>query len=253
MTTVDGAATYTHNDVVATLTAIFNESAPAVIGTLDHTLAYGADHPDHVASGFFGLEAARAHGAAQEVRLYRGYTIYEGWVPLPEPEPVNLSSAQHAEKVRIMGIYDNGAEPQPSDIYDRWCWRQYSVANVTGGGPLRAYGACLATTGGAGSAVSSASCSGAAAQQWTVESSGAVRSSGGLCLNLGSNGTSLTVASCNGSLAQRWVLFANGQLRGGDGRCVTTEGPGSTPSARNCESDQSASHFRPVPWQSWSR
>ena len=253
MTTVDGAATYTHNDVVATLTAIMNESAPAVIGTLDHSMAYGMDHPDHVASGFFALEALRAYGGAQEVRLYRGYTMYEGWMPEPAPEPVNLSSAQHAEKVRIMGIYDNGAEPIPDEIYDRWCWRQYPVPSVTGGpAPLRANGVCLATTGGAGSAAATASCSGAAAQQWTVEASGAVRSSGGLCLTQGSNGSSLTVATCNGSTAQRWVLFSNGQLRGGEGRCVTTFGAG-TPLADHCESDQSASHFRPVQTQSWSR
>lgn len=98
----------------------------------------------------------------------------------PGLEGENLSAAAYQEKLRIIKVY----QPPPlDDPFDQWCRRFYPIAGVSGGaaGAIHAAaGPCLQASGTSdGSAVVAATCSGAAAQVWTVLPSGQVTTAGG--------------------------------------------------------------------------
>ena len=110
--TIDKAATYTRAELMATLAAIQTQVAPVKVGTLDGTLAYGSDHQDHIAVGVLMFDVARADGVARALTMYRGYSMFEPMFAtgmLPAAEPVNLTTAQYQEKLRIISVYETAA------------------------------------------------------------------------------------------------------------------------------------------------
>lgn len=251
--TVDGASTYTGTELVSVLTAIMSEFGPQQIGMHDGTLAYGPDHNDHVASAVFSLLAAQAYGQAQELRMYRGYNIYQPWDPVPAPEPRNLTQAQHDEKLRIMETYGEGVAP--GGQYDEWCWRRYFISStaVTSAPLVASNGQCLDVAGGSsasGTAAVLATCSSSASQLWSTQTDGTLRGIAGQCLTVAANGTSVQIASCSGAANQRWTLFGNGQLRGANAVCLTRSSS-STVTVGECASEEVSQRYTVAATQRW--
>ncbi|MEP6653533.1 MAG: PIG-L family deacetylase, partial [Myxococcales bacterium] len=147
--TIDKAATYTRTELMATLAAIQTQVAAVKVGTMDGTLAYGSDHQDHIAVGVLMFDVARADGVARALTMYRGYSMFEPMFAtgmLPTAEPVNLTTAQYQEKLRVISVY----EPPPlDDPFDEWCHRMYPMRMVTGASaPLHtSAGSCLQASG----------------------------------------------------------------------------------------------------------
>lgn len=76
-------------------------------------------------------------------------------------------------------------------------------------GELMVGGRCLSTTGGAGSAIVAAACTGARGQKWTITSSGALRNEEGWCADVergGGQGSRVIAWQCSGATNQRWGL-----------------------------------------------
>jgi hypothetical protein len=76
-------------------------------------------------------------------------------------------------------------------------------------GELIVGGRCLSTTGGAGSAIVAAACTGARGQKWTITSSGALRNEEGWCADVergGGQGSRVIAWQCSGATNQRWGL-----------------------------------------------
>jgi LmbE family N-acetylglucosaminyl deacetylase len=247
--TVDGANNYTRADLISVLAAIITDFAPQRVGTLDGTMAYGDDHTDHYTSSMFTLEAVHSLGSVPELRLYRGYSMFQNWFAVPTPMPRNLSTAQHDEKARLMTVY--GSPPAPGDLYDEWCWREYFTASVFGGpSPLTGQGnRCITISGGA---VVASACSGATSQLWTLKSNGDLVSSSGSCLTVAADGTSLTAAVCAGTAQQKWTLLDNGQLRGAGATCLTLGDDNISLSAGICDSQQVGTLLTVLSTQDWN-
>ncbi|HEY3595601.1 MAG TPA: RICIN domain-containing protein, partial [Polyangiaceae bacterium] len=183
-----------------------------------------------------------------EVRVYRGYSMFQNWFDVPTPMPRNLTTAQHDEKTRLMTAY--GSQPATGDLYDEWCWREYDTISVLGGSKPIAQGSrCI---GVSGSAVSAGACSGVASQNWTLQSNGDIVGNGGVCLAVGADGASLTAVSCSGAAKQKWTLLDNGQLRGAGATCVALGSDNVTLTAAICDSQQVGSQLTVLASQHWT-
>ena len=226
--TSDNSSTYNQAQTLAVLTAIQAEVQPTRILTLDGTNGFGdVEHPDHIATGYFMLDVARSDGVNRQITMYRGYTMYSGVGSAYAPEPRNLSTAVHDEKLRIANIYNaaisSGQLIPPGDIYDEWCWRQYTIAATPGGpAPIHAGGGpCLQPTSTAdGAALTTATCDGSAKQLWTSQANGLVVGLGGKCLGVDPNQITAVLKTCDGSDIQRWSLLSDGQLKGTRDTCL---------------------------------
>ena len=98
---------------------------------------------------------------------------------------------------------------------------------------------CLAVAGDVnanGTSVTTAACSGATSQQFTLDTAGAVRVFGDKCLDAdmgrGQNGDKVQIWTCNGYNQQRWTLTAAGQLVGVGGKCVDVAMGSTVPGAK---------------------
>jgi LmbE family N-acetylglucosaminyl deacetylase len=247
--TVDGANNYTRADLIRVLAAVITEIAPQRVAMLDGTMAYGDDHTDHYTSAMFMLEAVHSVGSVPELRMYRGYSMFQDWFAVPTPMPRNLTTAQHNEKTRLMTAY--GSPPAPGDIYDEWCWREYFTASVTDGpGPLTGQGnRCIQVSGGT---VVASACSGTTSQSWTLRSNGDLVSSSGSCLTVMADGTSLAVTACAGTVQQKWTLLDNGQLRGAGATCLTLGDDSASLTVGICDSQQVGTLLTVLSTQAWT-
>jgi LmbE family N-acetylglucosaminyl deacetylase len=255
LTSVDGAYAVTRAEAITLVHDLIVAFHPARVGALDGTLAYGDDHPDHIVTGLFTLEAALRAPSPLPLHFYRAYNIYGTWFSIPSPEPENLSLAEYAEKVRVMEAY-GGAFPVDGD-FDRWCHRQYSVSRaLAGNGPLvEPGGKCLDTQSGAtasGSPIEVRPCDGGATQEWTLASDGSILGAAGRCLALDTAGA-VVLADCDGSLSQRFALFSNGQLRAPGGGCLTVGWDGTSVSTALCDPDRSTDKYLPLPAQRFTQ
>ena len=256
LTSADGVNTYTKASLTATIASIFADFAPARVGTLDSTFAYGDDHQDHVTSALLALEATHLWGASVDTRIYRGYSMdgAPDYYTTPAAEAVNLSPAEYTEKHAIMEAYGGGFPN--GGTFDNWCHRRYAIERITSGvGPIQESGAgCLDTQGGLtadGTRVVVAACNGSAAQSWTVTPDYQIAGPGGKCLTIGAAGA-VQIATCAASATQKWTLFANGQVRGQNALCLGDNGDG-TVSATFCSPDTSANQWQPVAAQKFSQ
>jgi hypothetical protein len=255
LTSVDGAYTVTKAEAITLVYDVIADFHPAVVGTMDSTLAYGDDHPDHQTSALLALEASFRVDSPLTLRIFRAYNIYGNYFTIPSPEPENLSPAEYAEKVRIMEAYAGGF-PVDSD-FDRWCHRRYAISRLAGGaGPLvEPGGKCLDTQNGAstsGAPIVVRPCDGSASQLWTVGTGGQLTRAAGKCLSLGAGGAGV-LADCSADLAQRFRLFQNGQIRGQGGTCLTIGADGVTVSAALCDADRTTDKYVPLPTQRFTQ
>ncbi|HEX7601537.1 MAG TPA: FG-GAP-like repeat-containing protein, partial [Polyangiaceae bacterium] len=254
LTTADGVSTYTQSSLVATMAAIFADFAPVRVSTLDSSLAYGFDHEDHVSSALFALEATHSWGAAIETRLYRGYSMdgAPDYYTTPAAEAVNLSTAEYDRKHAVMVAYGG---PFPNGgTFDNWCHRRYAISSVTGVGPLAESGSgCVDTQGGStanGTRAVVTSCSGQAAQRWTVRTDFQIAGPGGKCLTIGS-ANAVQIQPCTATAAQKWTVLANGQVRGQNGLCLTESG--GLLGAALCNADTSGNPWLPLAAQTFTQ
>ncbi|HVH12723.1 MAG TPA: ricin-type beta-trefoil lectin domain protein, partial [Longimicrobium sp.] len=244
LSAVDGTATYTKAEVIQTVAALINDFAPARVGTLDSTFAYGEDHGDHITSALFALAASHYYATPHELQQYRGYNIDGNYFDVPTPEVANLSAAEYAEKVRVMETYAGGF-PAGSD-FDNWCRRNYGISRLQSGtGPLAtAGGACLEGRGGStadGTPVDAVPCTGAAGQRWTVTVNDEIRTSGGKCLTVAADRRSVQISACAGAPSQKWTFSSNGQIRSTEAACLTDVD--SVMEVLDCDADRSTSKY----------
>ena len=223
------------------------------------------DHSDHVASGFFALEASHAYTAPHEFIVYRDYSTDDENIygeTIPAAEATDVSSAQLAAKTTVLAsVY--GLSCTPGVIFGDYCPRHYSIANVYGGtGALRgASGSCLGTSGGSsasGTAAVMGACTGAATQSWTFTADSLVETAG-MCLTVSTSGGPPTdvnsppvlISTCVPNAQQRWTLTSNGQLRGVNGSCLNVGSDGVSLTAALCQANKSGSQYLPLSAQTF--
>ncbi|HET7444203.1 MAG TPA: PIG-L family deacetylase [Solirubrobacterales bacterium] len=133
ITPVDGAASYSYEGLVKTLTALMTSFAPERIETQNYAAPglVGLDHSDHIATGKFTQVAQLAYAPAH---LLRGYQGYENYIPPLAEEGPNVEGEQLTAKQNAFLAYvphdeacgtdeDCGVSPYP-----QWLERQYVAA-----------------------------------------------------------------------------------------------------------------------------
>ncbi len=124
---VDGASSYTKQDLVETLRSIMNFDKPTEIHTQKPDNLVDGDHSDHHAAGYFTLLARNGYTPKNILRLYTGYPI--------SSMPVNIINQQDLlVKRQTFEIYINRdgeiCSTYPCDItgsYQKYLLRQYST------------------------------------------------------------------------------------------------------------------------------
>ena len=74
VTTVDGGATYSKQDLIDTLGALMSAAQPTRIGTQDYVdQVGGVDNPDHYVTAYFTQVASQAYQTPHQLVSYQGY------------------------------------------------------------------------------------------------------------------------------------------------------------------------------------
>ena len=244
---LDGANTYTKDELIQTLVNLMLVFRAQHIQTQDASSLYGNDHPDHRYGARCAFEAHQifaVSGAHHTFTTYRGYNISN--------EPVNLTQAQRDAKWAVFTTYaqhdaaicgGTGTGCLLGGDYDKWSYREYPIVQVKDlSGALGALsGGCLAAGADRGDGTAPAvisQCFGsgpevgdASSQTWNINGDASVTGVGGRCLEvrggLSFNETPVQLAACSGKPEQRWTAFENGQIRGLAGNCLDVRGGGS--------------------------
>ncbi len=133
MTSVDGLATYSRDDLIATIGILINRAKATFVGTQDYdapfTIVPNHDHYDHIAGALFSDQAIELHARNVTLVRYQDYSIVD--------LPPNLKPSQATQKAgafRAYLPYDpmvQPACPTSSDcaksIYGLEALRQYSA------------------------------------------------------------------------------------------------------------------------------
>ena len=253
LTTADGANTYTQTGLIATLAAIFTDFAPARIGTLDSTFAYGDDHQDHVTSALFTLEAAHQWGArvrhAHLPRLqYRRRTRLLHHACRRGREPL---AGRVRREARRHGGATGATSPTAAPSTTGATAATPSRASRADRAPSPSTGGCLDVQGGAtadGTPVLATTCTGSASQVWTVTQDSKLVGPAGKCLTAGSGGAA-QLATCSGERhaevdalrqraaprAERHVPHRRGRRKPQRRRSATPTGPATATSRGRAE------------------
>jgi len=234
---LDGANTYTLEELIQTLVALMMKSGAQHVQTQDSSDLYGLEHPDHRYGARYAFEAIQryaASGAHHTFTFYRDYNISN--------EPANLTQAQRDAKWDIFTTYalhdaalcgGTGVSCLLGGSYDTWGYREYSIARAQDlSGALRmAAGGCLTATLDASGGTSPAfvsSCEEASNQTWSIHADGTVTAPDDRCLEVQVGVTQDAIptqlAGCTGAPEQRWSAFENGQIRGLGGKCLGVPG-----------------------------
>jgi hypothetical protein len=143
---------------------------------------------------------------------------------------MSSSAARNHCPTYVRGFFDWQASPQPGELQIWGCgtniqqdWSQLSsVPSRAGPISLQPHpGDCIDNSAGNltnNNKIQIWSCTGLAAQNWTVESDATIHSgSSGYCIGVSAGGTTngspLVLYSCNGHTDQTWVPQSNGSLR----------------------------------------
>lgn len=241
---LDGANTYTKDELIQTLVNLMMDFRAQHIQTQDASSLYGNDHPDHRYGARCAFEAHQIYavsGAHHTFTTYRGYNISN--------EPVNLTQTQRDAKWAVFTTYaqhdaaicgGTGTGCLLGGDYDKWSYREYPIAQVKDlSGALGALsGGCLAVgadlADGTSPVVISACLGGgagvgdASSQTWSINGDGSVTEFGDRCLDVRGgkswDETPVQLAACAGTPEQRWTAFENGQVRGLAGKCLDVHG-----------------------------
>jgi LmbE family N-acetylglucosaminyl deacetylase len=254
LTTLDGGQVYTREALIAVLAAIMSETGASLVASPTGNTTYGTDHEDAVATGAFVLEASHRYAAPHASRVYRGYNIYQDWDPLPLPTEVNLSSAEHDDKARIVRLVDGQLGEHDMMLFDEWCWRQYGISEVVAprAGRLQAgSGGCLSAAPSANRPSTTPACDAAAATTWSFDAQQRLQASDNRCLAVATDDRSVELVDCADDPRQRWTLLESGQMVGSGAACLTDAGP-DPPAVSVCDSDRSVSALAAPAQQRWS-
>lgn len=251
----DPSVTYTKQQLIETLAALYAMIEPDVIRTLDPgclpevtgefvgpptcidvdggddgvtefyftQVLEGDDHSEHVNAARFALAARASLTRTHEVRSYRTYNTSD--------EPQNLSGEEigaNEAANNAYAVFDKGGVPR--DWNHRVIARE-SLSGFTGAiafidtsPPTPEDDDCLEVQGSTvpGTSIGLAACTGSPAQRFEVRSDAITQ--GGLCLtsHLPSSGASLEL--CTGAPEQSWTWWSHGMIRNVDGRCLGVTG-----------------------------
>lgn len=252
---------YTRAQLLDTLGELITAYQPTQLSLLDSTGVWPAsvpfEHPEHVASGLFGLAALQQVGGARPFRIYRGYNV--------QFEPANESAADLLLKQQTFDAYwphdrkicrtfltdvcPTGPRhnlqlcDDPVGTYGSLWTRDYSITSVRGrSGRVRGpSGLCFdAGLAAAGSALTLSTCdANRTAQRLALELDGTIRLDGTwLCITRQS---ALVLEPCTGTLDQQFTLTSDGKLRGPDASCMRDTA--STLSLTSCSADTNQRGF----------
>lgn len=101
MTSVDGRATYTRQDLIETLGTLIVRAGATFVGTQDYdapfTIVPNHDHYDHIAGALFTDEAVELYARSVTLDRFQDYSIVD--------LPPNLSPDQASQKAGAFGAY----------------------------------------------------------------------------------------------------------------------------------------------------
>ncbi|MDD7966787.1 DUF7402 domain-containing protein [Actinomycetospora lemnae] len=128
---VNGSATYTQDQLVATLAALMETAGATDVKTLDYAGSYGdGDHSDHHTVGYL------AEAAQERVAQQHTFTGYVGYPIASRPE--NVTGADLDAKTRIFTTYAAFDSKTCGSIAacagrpeEKWWPRQYEVSDST--------------------------------------------------------------------------------------------------------------------------
>lgn len=131
--TVDGAATYSKQELISALLALMNKYSSDKIKTQNYVDGYsGADHSDHFTAAYAAFEAHKLYSKAHNFAGYLGYQT--------SSRPVNLSGGDLTLKKNAFYLYGNfdsnvcnSAAACQTSSYGSWLERQYVVGSVNSG------------------------------------------------------------------------------------------------------------------------
>ncbi|MFD0267467.1 PIG-L family deacetylase [Streptomyces sp. NPDC127106] len=237
ITPVDGASSYTGEELTSVLSEVLALRKAERVLTLDYdsaTFGVGppnpADHSDHEMAGRFFRKAAYRSPARPDVTPYVGYGL-----PLL---PANLTGRERRDKEAVHAAYVAHAgcftvpcstEVTLSRVFRLWMRREHRrVHRRPASGEIRS---AIGRTGAkavverclvrdvdrpAAEAVATADCDGGPGQRWTFVD-GTIRAAGtAACLTAAPR---ITVSPCDGSGRQIWWRDADGRIGSGD-RCL---------------------------------
>ena len=126
----DGSATYTADELRATLTAIMDQYLPDEVRTTDFTGSYGdGDHSDHHAAAYLAHDASDAYFQAHQITAYLGYPA------TARPENVFGDDLDRKKEVYYTyAAFDDQITHGPQD--EAWVRRQYAAASATTGAQI---------------------------------------------------------------------------------------------------------------------
>jgi LmbE family N-acetylglucosaminyl deacetylase len=130
MTAVDGSGTYTKDELLAALGALFDQTRATTIRTLDFGGEYGdGDHSDHHTIAFFARQASEAYAPEHRFLGYLGYPAAD--------RPENLDGAVTARKTAVFFAYAALDRFTCADALacsvrpeSKWLPRQYTVGQA---------------------------------------------------------------------------------------------------------------------------
>jgi LmbE family N-acetylglucosaminyl deacetylase len=132
ITSEDGLATYSRQDMIDFMLALYNVESPSTIRTLNYSQDLrDGDHNDHHATGYFAQEAFKNYEGTAVLKAYSGYPMKQ-W-------PVSIHDGNAVQKLLTFLVYAQHdpavcqtiAECRRSDTYGSYLQRQYSRVVAT--------------------------------------------------------------------------------------------------------------------------
>ncbi len=147
-TVAERPAHYTRDELIAVVTRILRETAPAHVRTLEVAATHGDDHSDHMIVGALAITAMAQANSHADTLAYRGEMISD--------EPPNKLPAVYDAAFEILSRYEacaahcdaacGDACTAVDDMHATWLSRRYAIGfRARAAGRLRSGDTCLTT------------------------------------------------------------------------------------------------------------
>lgn len=201
-------------ELIATVAALIDATAPATLRTQEIAATHGRDESDHMLTGALALLATAASAKAPALQAYRGDNVVD--------EPANVAGAPLARAQTIASYFAacvSGCAPcgqactadaLPAE-QQQALQRSLPIAFGRASGKLALGGMCVTVTT-VGANVGLGDC--ASAPSWSLDPGGQLRSSLGPCLRVLPTGE-VIASECGSDASVRFFRDAEGHLWSG--------------------------------------
>jgi LmbE family N-acetylglucosaminyl deacetylase len=249
ITAYDGSATYTRSELIAVLLQIMTDYSPTRIRTQESAAVYGSDHTDHTHAARFAFAAHQQLPSVHQLVLYRGYNIEI------EPQNVDHEEYPEKRATVGEYIPHDAVLGGNLDYGDGWVRRQYAISSLARvRGPIGLGGGCLIPTASALQLQPCAN--GPLPVWEAQPSGAIVAPDSRCLERGAGNGSvaPIELSSCSGAAAQLWTVLSNGQIRGLDGWCLgaSTDGAVQAAPCAHVADPRSTESWLPDPQQQWT-